>query len=128
MDAVTGAQLIAEALKSQVRRVWLNFTKIYEKLLSKTLSFQLCHNQTSDAKCQSLGPALFRRELMQWNSAWSRWIDFSVGFVSKYFLSLQKVEYMFGIVGVPVVEVAMAAQAEGIKYVGMRNEQAVNCV
>uniref|UniRef100_A0A8K9V655 2-hydroxyacyl-CoA lyase 1 n=2 Tax=Oncorhynchus mykiss TaxID=8022 RepID=A0A8K9V655_ONCMY len=34
------------------------------------------------------------------------------------------VEYMFGIVGVPVIEVAMAAQASGIKYVGMRNEQA----
>ncbi|XP_054638789.1 2-hydroxyacyl-CoA lyase 1 isoform X2 [Dunckerocampus dactyliophorus] len=31
---------------------------------------------------------------------------------------------MFGIVGVPVIEVAMAAQAAGIKYVGMRNEQA----
>lgn len=40
---------------------------------------------------------------------------------------LQKVEYMFGIVGVPVIEVAMAAQAAGIKYVGMRNEQAVKC-
>lgn len=40
-------------------------------------------------------------------------------------LSLQKVEYMFGIVGVPIIEVAMAAQAAGIKYVGMRNEQAV---
>uniref|UniRef100_A0A7N6BZJ9 2-hydroxyacyl-CoA lyase n=1 Tax=Anabas testudineus TaxID=64144 RepID=A0A7N6BZJ9_ANATE len=39
-------------------------------------------------------------------------------------LSLQKVEYMFGIVGVPIIEVAMAAQAAGIKYVGMRNEQA----
>uniref|UniRef100_A0A674C1L1 2-hydroxyacyl-CoA lyase n=1 Tax=Salmo trutta TaxID=8032 RepID=A0A674C1L1_SALTR len=36
------------------------------------------------------------------------------------------VEYMFGIVGVPVIEVAMAAQASGIKYVGMRNEQAVS--
>ncbi|XP_062394051.1 2-hydroxyacyl-CoA lyase 1 [Sardina pilchardus] len=36
----------------------------------------------------------------------------------------QNVEYMFGIVGVPVIEVAMAAQAAGIKYVGMRNEQA----
>uniref|UniRef100_A0A8K9ULM6 2-hydroxyacyl-CoA lyase n=1 Tax=Oncorhynchus mykiss TaxID=8022 RepID=A0A8K9ULM6_ONCMY len=40
-------------------------------------------------------------------------------------ISLQNVEYMFGIVGVPVIEVAMAAQASGIKYVGMRNEQAV---
>lgn len=35
---------------------------------------------------------------------------------------------MFGIVGVPVIEVAMAAQAAGIKYVGMRNEQAVKHV
>lgn len=41
-------------------------------------------------------------------------------------ISLQNVEYMFGIVGVPVIEVAMAAQASGIKYVGMRNEQAVS--
>nr|XP_057940533.1 2-hydroxyacyl-CoA lyase 1 [Doryrhamphus excisus] len=39
-------------------------------------------------------------------------------------LKSQKVEYMFGIVGIPVIEVAMAAQAAGIKYVGMRNEQA----
>ncbi|XP_056299671.1 2-hydroxyacyl-CoA lyase 1 isoform X2 [Pseudoliparis swirei] len=39
-------------------------------------------------------------------------------------LKAQNVEYMFGIVGVPVIEVAMAAQAAGIRYVGMRNEQA----
>ena len=41
-------------------------------------------------------------------------------------LKIQGVEYMFGVVGIPVVEVAGAAQAEGIKYIGMRNEQAVN--
>ena len=41
-------------------------------------------------------------------------------------LKRQGVEYMFGIVGIPVVEVAGAAQAEGIKYIGMRNEQAVS--
>lgn len=46
-----------------------------------------------------------------------------MGFISN--LHLQNVEYMFGIVGVPIIEVAMAAQASGIKYVGMRNEQAV---
>ena len=33
---------------------------------------------------------------------------------------------MFGIVGIPVIEIAMAAQAAGIKYIGMRNEQAVS--
>lgn len=37
----------------------------------------------------------------------------------------QGVEYMFGIVGIPVIEVAIAAQQVGIKYIGMRNEQAV---
>lgn len=37
----------------------------------------------------------------------------------------QGVEYMFGIVGIPVIEVAYAAQAHGVKYIGMRNEQAV---
>ena len=34
------------------------------------------------------------------------------------------VKYMFGVVGIPVVEVAVAAQQEGLEYVGMRNEQA----
>ncbi|KFQ13554.1 2-hydroxyacyl-CoA lyase 1, partial [Leptosomus discolor] len=34
------------------------------------------------------------------------------------------IEYMFGIVGIPVTEIAIAAQAVGIKYLGMRNEQA----
>ncbi|MGH7489056.1 MAG: thiamine pyrophosphate-binding protein, partial [bacterium] len=36
------------------------------------------------------------------------------------------VEYMFGIVGVPVIPVAFAAQREGIKYFGFRNEQAAS--
>ncbi len=33
------------------------------------------------------------------------------------------VEYMFGIVGIPVVPIAFAAQREGITYIGMRHEQ-----
>lgn len=33
---------------------------------------------------------------------------------------------MFGIVGIPVTEIAVAAQRMGIRYVGMRNEQAVS--
>ncbi|KAJ6651729.1 hypothetical protein lerEdw1_020673 [Lerista edwardsae] len=41
-------------------------------------------------------------------------------------LKKQNIEYMFGIVGIPVIEIAMAAQANGIKYVGMRNEQAAS--
>ncbi|XP_053876014.1 2-hydroxyacyl-CoA lyase 1 isoform X2 [Malaclemys terrapin pileata] len=39
-------------------------------------------------------------------------------------LKTQNIEYMFGIVGIPVTEIAIAAQAIGIKYIGMRNEQA----
>ncbi|XP_075068401.1 2-hydroxyacyl-CoA lyase 1 [Mixophyes fleayi] len=39
-------------------------------------------------------------------------------------LAAQDVKYMFGIVGIPVIEIAIAAQVAGIKYVGMRNEQA----
>ncbi|XP_060036826.1 2-hydroxyacyl-CoA lyase 1 [Erinaceus europaeus] len=39
-------------------------------------------------------------------------------------LRSQDVKYMFGIVGIPVTEIAMAAQELGIKYIGMRNEQA----
>ncbi|RVE43592.1 hypothetical protein evm_011776 [Chilo suppressalis] len=39
-------------------------------------------------------------------------------------LKKQGVEYVFGIVGIPVIETAMAFQAAGLKYIGMRNEQA----
>ncbi|KIH51439.1 thiamine pyrophosphate enzyme, TPP binding domain protein [Ancylostoma duodenale] len=38
-------------------------------------------------------------------------------------LKEQGVEYMFGVVGFPIIEVGVAAQAHGIKYVGCRNEQ-----
>ncbi|MEZ5854048.1 MAG: thiamine pyrophosphate-binding protein [Hyphomicrobiaceae bacterium] len=38
-------------------------------------------------------------------------------------LKEQGVEYMFGIVGFPVQEIAAQAQKAGIKYYGMRNEQ-----
>jgi 2-hydroxyacyl-CoA lyase 1 len=41
-------------------------------------------------------------------------------------LKQQGVEYMFGVVGIPVVEVAMRAQQHGIKYIGMRNEQSAS--
>ncbi|OWK05890.1 hypothetical protein Celaphus_00012772, partial [Cervus elaphus hippelaphus] len=40
-------------------------------------------------------------------------------------LKTQDVNYMFGIVGIPVTEIALAAQEVGIRYIGMRNEQAV---
>eukprot|EP00924_Labyrinthula_sp_SR-Ha-C_P009382 augustus_masked-scaffold_2-processed-gene-22.47-mRNA-1 protein AED:0.07 eAED:0.07 QI:0/-1/0/1/-1/1/1/0/579 len=36
------------------------------------------------------------------------------------------VEYVFGIVGYPVIELGFAIQKEGIKYIGMRNEQAAS--
>uniref|UniRef100_A0A2A4JNL1 2-hydroxyacyl-CoA lyase n=2 Tax=Heliothis virescens TaxID=7102 RepID=A0A2A4JNL1_HELVI len=39
-------------------------------------------------------------------------------------LKKQGVEYVFGIVGIPVIETALAFQMAGLKYVGMRNEQA----
>uniref|UniRef100_A0A0L8H6M3 2-hydroxyacyl-CoA lyase n=1 Tax=Octopus bimaculoides TaxID=37653 RepID=A0A0L8H6M3_OCTBM len=41
-------------------------------------------------------------------------------------LKQQGIEYVFGIVGVPVIEVAMAMQTAGIKFVAMRNEQAAS--
>jgi 2-hydroxyacyl-CoA lyase 1 len=41
-------------------------------------------------------------------------------------LKQQGVEYMFGIVGIPVVPIAFAAQREGIKYIGMRHEQSAS--
>ena len=41
-------------------------------------------------------------------------------------LRQQGVDYMFGIVGFPVVPIAIAAQKEGITFVRMRNEQAAS--
>ena len=41
-------------------------------------------------------------------------------------LKQQGVDYMFGIVGFPVVPIAAAAQAVGITYIGMRNEQSAS--
>lgn len=37
----------------------------------------------------------------------------------------QGIEYVFGIVGIPIIEVGLAVQNAGIKFIGMRNEQAV---
>ena len=42
-------------------------------------------------------------------------------------LKSQGVDYVFGIVGIPVVELALALQDAGIQFIGMRNEQAVGC-
>lgn len=39
-------------------------------------------------------------------------------------LKAQGVKYVFGIVGIPVVELSLALQAAGLHYIGMRNEQA----
>ena len=41
-------------------------------------------------------------------------------------LKQQGVDYVFGIVGFPVVPVAMAMQKEGITFIGMRNEQSAS--
>src|SRR3990170_4043866 len=41
-------------------------------------------------------------------------------------LKQQGVQYMFGIVGVPVVPIAFRCQMEGIRYYGMRHEQSAS--
>ncbi|MBI2766664.1 MAG: oxalyl-CoA decarboxylase [Chloroflexi bacterium] len=41
-------------------------------------------------------------------------------------LKQQGVEYMFGIVGIPVIPIAIFAQREGIKFLGFRNEQSAS--
>ncbi len=38
-------------------------------------------------------------------------------------LKQQGIDHLFGIVGFPVVPIAVAAQKEGVAYIGMRNEQ-----
>jgi len=39
-------------------------------------------------------------------------------------LKLQGIEYVFGVVGFPVIELGYAIQQAGVNYIGMRNEQA----
>lgn len=41
-------------------------------------------------------------------------------------LKEQGVEIVFGVVGIPIVEVALAIQDAGIQFIGTRNEQAVS--
>lgn len=103
MDEVTGAQLIAESLKAQVG----------------ALQQQQKKTSVSKFKCDLVPLSIFNVSMHNCTLACLRL--YSIAEV----MFLQKVEYMFGIVGVPIIEVAMAAQAAGIKYVGMRNEQAV---
>ncbi len=43
-------------------------------------------------------------------------------------LASMGVKYMFGVVGIPVTALASAAQAAGIRFIGMRNEQAAGIV
>lgn len=41
-------------------------------------------------------------------------------------LKQQGVDYIFGVVGFPITDFAVDAQREGIRYIGMRNEQAAS--
>ncbi|GBN38629.1 2-hydroxyacyl-CoA lyase 1 [Araneus ventricosus] len=41
-------------------------------------------------------------------------------------LKTQGIKYAFGVVGIPIAEVASALQEVGIKYIGMRNEQSAS--
>ena len=40
-------------------------------------------------------------------------------------LKEQGIEYIFGVPGIPVIQVAFKAQEYGLKYVAMRSEQSV---
>ncbi|UJR24963.1 hypothetical protein I4U23_006327 [Adineta vaga] len=41
-------------------------------------------------------------------------------------LKKQGIEYVFGVVGIPIIEVAFATQQAQIKFIGMRNEQSAS--
>src|SRR3981189_616432 len=41
-------------------------------------------------------------------------------------LKQQGIDHLFGIVGCPVTPIAVAAQKEGVAYLGMRNEQSAS--
>lgn len=54
------------------------------------------------------------------------WAGWGAGLIPLLLAAPQDVNYMFGIVGIPVTDIALAAQEVGIRYIGMRNEQAVS--
>jgi thiamine pyrophosphate-dependent acetolactate synthase large subunit-like protein len=41
-------------------------------------------------------------------------------------LKQQGIDHLFGVVGFPVTPIAVAAQKEGVAYLGMRNEQSAS--
>src|SRR6476646_12214416 len=41
-------------------------------------------------------------------------------------LKQQGIDHLFGVVGFPITAIAVAAQKEGVAYLGMRNEQAAS--
>ena len=41
-------------------------------------------------------------------------------------LKSQGIEYVFGVVGFPIIEIGLAVQEVGMKYIGMRNEQSAS--
>jgi len=41
-------------------------------------------------------------------------------------LKQQGIDHLFGVVGFPVTAIAVAAQKEGVAYLGMRNEQSAS--
>ena len=43
--------------------------------------------------------------------------------IFQFKILFQGIEYVFGIIGIPVIELSLAFQAVGLKYLGMRNEQ-----
>ena len=39
---------------------------------------------------------------------------------------IKEIRYVFGIVGIPIIELGLALQDAGVQYIGTRNEQAVS--
>lgn len=69
------------------------------------------------------GNTILARSLKQ-QVSYSYFLSQNIRTLTRYPPLPQGIEYVFGIIGIPVIELSMAMQAEGLKYIGMRNEQA----
>lgn len=83
--------------------IYLKNIKLHSKILTRLISSSQFSTTTANMGESINGASLIAKSLKE-----------------------QGVEYMFGVVGIPVIEIGFAAQQYGIKYIGMRNEQAAS--
>lgn len=110
MEELDGNTILARSLKQQVR--------LHQKAHRRCIPEGICEYYTSMSAQLGIQQYLVPENAIQRTQLRFNYV---INIKTKFF---QGVEYVFGIIGIPVIELSMAMQAEGLKYIGMRNEQA----